>query len=80
MPTLEELSLSSKMKSSTEWFVDKFHEVKVGYDLNMSVTKWHEYLRDRRLIKVNYVYCIDILLAETYFWRNRKRGMNSDLI
>ena len=53
--------------------------MKVGYDLNMSVTKGHEYLRDRRLIKVNYVYCIDILLAETYFWRNRKRGMNSDL-
>ena len=59
-------------------FVDKFHEVKVGYDLNMSVTKWHEYLRDRRLIKVNYVYCIDILLAETDFLRNRKWGMNSD--
>ena len=35
---------------------------------------------NRRLIKVNYVYCVDILLAETYFWRNRKRGMNSDLI
>ena len=32
MSTLEELSLSSKMKSSTEWFVDKFHEVKVGYN------------------------------------------------
>ena len=31
MSTLKELSLSSKMKSSTEWFVDKFHEVKGGY-------------------------------------------------
>jgi len=32
MSSLKELSLNSKMKYSTEWFVDKFHEVKVGYN------------------------------------------------
>ena len=32
MSSLKELYLNSKMKYSTEWFVDKFHEVKVGYN------------------------------------------------
>ena len=28
----EKIIFKVKMKSSTEWFVDKFHEVKVGYN------------------------------------------------
>ena len=35
----ERIIFKLKIKYPTEWFVDKFHEVKVGYDLNMSVTK-----------------------------------------